>query len=83
MSFGDDKVDSGFRVIGRNTSDGALHVWSFPTLDAANHFAEMLCADTGSDATITKFLGRWRRAKPLVEFVSEHGLGSNIPGGTE
>lgn len=73
MSQGDDKVDSGFRVIGHNTSDGALHAWCFPTLEAANHFAKHLCEDTGQDVAVTQFLGRWRRAKPPVEFVGVGG----------
>jgi hypothetical protein len=71
VSHGDYKIDDGFRVIGRNTSDGALTMWYFPSLKEAQHFAQMLCGETGADVTVTKFLGRWRVAIPPVEFVPE------------
>lgn len=41
----DGHIDSGYRVVGPNTSSGALTRWYFPTLEYAKKFAKQLCED--------------------------------------
>lgn len=64
----DCKIRTGYRVIGNNTSDGALHSWYFPTLEEANNFAESLCQSTGQEVDVCKYLGSWKIVLP-TEFV--------------
>lgn len=64
----DCKIRTGYRVIGPNTSDGSLHSWYFPTLEAANDFAESLAHTTGEEVDVCKYLGSWRVVRPM-EFI--------------
>lgn len=64
----DCKIRAGYRVIGNNTVDGALHSWYFPTIDEANKFAESLCRTTGEEVDVCKYLGSWKTVRP-TEFI--------------
>lgn len=63
------KIRDGFRVVGRNSSDGNLHSWYFPTLAFANAFGKQMCEDTGGEYEVLKPIGSWERKSPPVEFI--------------
>lgn len=62
------KTRKGYRVIGNNTSDGALSSWYFPSLKQANMFAKQLCEETGREVDICKYMGSWKIVIP-TEFI--------------
>ncbi len=58
-----------FKVIGRNTADGGWSTWHFPTIDAANGFAEQQARYSRDEVHVLRLIGTWRAP---VEWVPAH-----------
>lgn len=66
----DCKCRDGYRVSGKNTADGRLSLWYFPTQEDADRFAKHLVEDTSQDEVdVLLYVGSWRKAKPPLEFI--------------
>lgn len=65
----DCKIRSGYRVVGHNTSNGALHSWYMGSLEDAKEFAEQLSATTGQEVDVCKYIGSYRPKEAPTEFV--------------
>lgn len=59
--------DSGYRVIGNDTSSRRPWMWYSPELEAAQLLARTICEQTGQEVEICKFVGATRLA--ATEFV--------------
>ena len=66
------KVRDGFRVVGPNSLNGRIEVWSLPDLEKAKEFAEMMAKDVDAEYDILRFVGTVRQVplepRPL-EFI--------------
>lgn len=63
-------VKSGYRVIGPNTADGALHSWYFPSEEDANRFAKDLAISTDQEIEVCKFVSCWRSVIPTEQVLA-------------
>lgn len=72
----DHRIHSGYRVIGNNTSNGAISIWHFPDLQQAKLFAESLIEDTERTVEIYKYVGSYRVIRKIqpTEYVEATDL---------
>lgn len=68
-----EKIRSGYRVSGYDTSTRSLHLWNFTDRDLANAFAKSLAESSSQEVHVLKYLGSWRKAKPPLEFIPAEG----------
>ena len=66
------KTRNGFRVIGPNSVNGKIEVWSFLDFEKAREFAEVMAKDVDAEYNIYRFVGIVRQVplepRPL-EFI--------------
>jgi len=61
--------DNGFRVVGANSSNGAIEEWYFPDLEFAKKFATQTATDVDSEYHIYRHVMTVRRKPQPIECV--------------